>query len=181
MLKYYRTVLLLMAVCLIGCASAYASDPSVTLLSFDPSTFTYVYRVVQGLTAADTLTDFKVDAFTQASDPYTMTAPADGSHFHTARTTWSDPVTGGSGIEYQWYGGFVKPGRALTVPWVGDFTLQIQNTMPVPGFAYTYGGQHVVLRHAVNVPGPVPEPSSILALGAMLAGICPAVLRYRKR
>lgn len=180
MFKHYRFVLLLALVFVIGCSVANAG-PSVSLLSFDSSTFTYIYRVIQGPAATSTLTDFNIDAYTKATDPYTMVSPQDNTHFGTSRTTWNNPVTHEAGIEYQFFGGFVKPGTVLTTPWVGDFTLIVPNTHPVPGRAITYGTDHILIAHDVSVPGPVPEPSSCIALGAMLAGMCPAILRLRRR
>ncbi len=185
MFKSYRFVLALVAVCLLGCSAAYAQNPTVQLLSFDPATSTYVYQVTQGLDAVDSLTEFTVLALTSASDPYTMTSPSTGGFiggWMTGRTSWINPDTGRSGIAYQWYNGYVKKGSGLAEPWVGEFAITIPGTQPVPGLVNTMGGSQVIVSHAVSVPGPiVPEPGSIVALGGMLLGMGPLALRYRRR
>lgn len=180
MLKYHRSLLLLVAIGLFGCSAAYAGIPATaSLFSFDPSTSTYVYEVIQGVDATDTLSDFGVQAYTGVDDVYAMSSPSTGGSWQTYVTYW-DPIN--ELVEYQWNNGFVKPGRFLGgVPWVGYFTVQVPGTQPVPGRVWVMGAQQEITFYSVNVPGFVPEPSGIIALGTMLLGIGPVALRFRKR
>lgn len=179
MSKRYWLVLMLVIVCLAGSSAAYAAIPATaSLYSFDPGTCTYVYEVIQGLTATDTLTDFHVMAFTHASDPYTMTNPSSGGTWQQGLAIWDVQE---ELIEYQWYAGFVKPGKFLTEPWVGYFTLTVPGTQPVPGTIWVMGSGQLITPYSDGVPGFVPEPSGVAALGVMLFGIGPMILRLRKR
>lgn len=179
MSKRYRFVLMLVIACLAGSSTAYAVVPATaTLYSFDPGTSTYVYEVIQGLTATDSLTDFHVMAFTIASDQYSMTNPSSGGSWLQGRAIWDVPQ---GLIEYQWYNGLVKPGKFLTEAWIGYFTLTVPGTQPVPGTIWVMGGQQLITSYSANVPGFVPEPSGVAALGVMLIGIGPMMMRLRKR
>jgi hypothetical protein len=178
MSKCYGFVLMLVIICFLGGSAAYAIPATATLDSFDPATSTYVYKVIQGLDATDSLTNFAVMAFTQASDDYTMTNPSSGGSWRQVQSIWD---VGAGWIEYKWYGGSVKPGKFLTVPWVGYFTLSVPGTQPVPGTVWVMGGTAVITSYSANVPGFVPEPSSVAALGVMLMGIGPMILRLRRR
>ena len=182
----FRLVLLLVIVSLVG-GSAYAGIPSVSM-SFDPVTCTYTYTVIQPADASDTLTDFYVLGVTRMTDPYVMTNPTSGGNptgtppgWWNNRQTWTSPSTGQSGVEYRWDHGGVRKAPHSSLPWTGIFKLQILGTQPVPGLVTTMGASQLINSYSIDVPGVVPEPSGFAALGVMLLGVGPMILRFRKR
>jgi hypothetical protein len=75
----------------------------------------------------------------------------------------------------------IEPGTA----WSGTFTLTVPNSEPKEdGLAVTMdGGPGSSHSTTVYVPGPggvIPEPSSLLALGALAGGLIPLVRRRRR-
>lgn len=186
MSKSFRLVLMLVIASLVG-GSAWAGIPSVSM-SFNPITFTYTYTVIQPADASDTLTDFCVLGVTEMTDPYVMTNPTSGGiplgtppGWWQNRQTWTNPSTGQSGVEYRWYHGGVKKAPHSSLPWTGLFIIQVPGSQPVPGIVTTMGASQVINTYTIDVPGFVPEPSSVAALGVMLLGIGPMILRLRKR
>jgi len=187
MSRFFRVVVLGAVLGLIACSGGYTAPyPTVQLLSYDPVTYTYEYEVRQDFDGVDGFGQFEVDAYTVQADPYSMSGPVSNINgneaWWTTRTTWSPPDPY---VAYVWYGGNVPPGfvleQAYGVPWIGVFTLTVPNTQPVPGMVIVTMATDGY-KHAVNedVPGAVPEPSGLAALGTMLAGAA-AKLRRRKR
>ncbi len=160
----------------IGSVAGAQIYPTVTLSSFNPVTFTYQYTVSQPANATYQLGQLMLD--TEVLLP-----------------TWamSGPVVGGN--DQNWYSGsfhrtatkdsifWIALNDAQEVPantaWTGVFTVVAPGTMPVPGFALTkdtiISSQNV---SSVQVPGPVPEPASVLALSGALLGV---PIYFRKR
>lgn len=187
---FFRSLALAAALGLLTAGSGYTDPlPSVELVSYDPGTSTYLYRMTQALDGEYVLGEFEVDAYTSPSDPYTMSGPISNIPWLDENAPWShrdttwDPAQ--EQAAYKWYGGLVPTGAYLEstfgTPWIGDFTLMVPNTQPVSGnvivrstdllWEHTYGN--------IDVPGPVPEPSGLAALGTMLFGAA-TLLRRRK-
>lgn len=106
--------------------------------------------------------------------------------------TWTQSGAWVGGVDQAWLSGFSEGDDGDTAEWratgdqeaisswEGDFILIAPNTSPVPGQGMTKdGGLDSVNYFDINVPGPVPEPSSMLALGSLI-GLMVPVIRRRK-
>ncbi len=164
----------LLTVLAIGAAFAQDIFPEVTM-SFEAATSTYTYHVVV---------------------PENNTYPF-GQLIVYCEVFWqpewliSGPFVGG--VDQGWnadfgYGDIGDPAewRALgeqqvvTGPWEGDFVIVIPDTAPVPGTGMTKNGVEDSINYFdIGVPGVVPEPSSLIALGSLL-GFCGTVIRRRR-
>ena len=162
--------------------SAGLATPSVQL-TFDPVMYAYTYRVTLLAGSGDDLNQFTIDAFTEGSTSYTMASVVniDGtsSGWLPRRTTWYDQ-NNLQWYAYQWWNGNANRGG---LGWVGEFKLTIPDSHVVDGYVVTKPQYGSSFNHELQVPmlNSLPEPSSIMGLGAMLLGMAPFLGRMRKR
>jgi hypothetical protein len=157
--------------------------PTVQFVGFNSSTFEYTYRVTHYSDGPYGFDEFEIDSWFAPgiSVTNTMTGAWVGGvnqAWPKRRTDWYDVPNGKSGKAFIWYAGNVLPNQS----WVGDFKIIIPNSQPLPGSVYTSGGglTESRARHYVNVPSPIPEPTGVLALGSMIVGMTPILLRKRR-
>jgi hypothetical protein len=163
----------------IGSASAQDIFPEVTM-SFDSFTSTYTYHVF--------VPQYNTYPFGQ------LLIFAHASSWNGYEETWTigGPIVGGQNMD--WLAGFSAgdPGedtcewRALNGqevtfgPWEGDFIIVAPDTTPVAGQGMTKDGVEGDHLFDIDVPGNIiPEPSSLVALGSMIA-LAGGLIRRRR-
>jgi len=179
-MKHIRTTivgLLLLAAC--GTAFASLVFPTVTLVTYDPIEFTYVYRIECPANMSYPFGYFQVDAQVpedgefapwQVSGPFVPDTEGTNVNWASGISVWQyDPDE----RDFAYWRASKKQEIMPGTAWSGDFVLVVPNTGPGPGFVLTKDG---VLgstnRLEYLVPSPmVPEPANIvgLATGLMLA------------
>lgn len=192
------TKVTLCALLLAACGGAFAVDvisPTVTLITYDPNTWMYVYRVecpadmsfpfgylqidaqvpCDGIYMMDDGTWGQTGPWTPAYDP-----PGTNQNWQQGVSTWE--YTGGEpSKDFAYWRSSrrqeVMPGSA----WVGDFVMFVPNTIPGPGWVLTkdgvVGSTH---RFEYDVPCPmIPEPGSIVGLATGLLLGLGTLLRKR--
>lgn len=192
MTKSFRITVLIALLALSTCTAAFATFPTVEYMGFEQASWTYTYKVTQWLTCENAFDDFEIDMYLPVGTAYTASGPFVGTPSGTS-LNWAihDGYVVNSGfMGVEWMGNeetVVWPGNALEEPWVGYFKLQVPNSAPITGplgdavtrWVGTIESEHSTM--GITVPGPVPEPSSLIALGGLCAGLLPMVVRRRGR
>ena len=167
-------------VMLSGMAAA-APYPIVSLDSFDPDTFEYVYKVQCD---ADMLYDFGqlwIKGEMLSASPFEWTfgvaSPAPVNDWYTETDTWAP---GKSVAKWITLGETVPNGTA----WTGYFPITVPNSEPVwsVGGAVTANGEPGSWNYTdvdVMAPAVIPEPGSLLSFGLLAGGLIPFLRRRR--
>ena len=191
MTRISRSFMFLVLAALVCCSAVSAAPyPTVSLLSFNPSTFEYLYQVQQDIDGVDGFGQFEVDSYLTTPGAWSASGPVSNlfgnEYWMNGDLTWSNPPDPFVGAAYNWYGGNVPPGAVLSEffggqPWIGTFSLIVPDSAPVPGMAITVMATNGYRAASyVDVPGLVPEPSGFLALSVMLLGAVPVLRRLRR-
>jgi len=167
-------------VMLIG--SAALATPTVTF-TFDPVTYAYTYRVTLLVGSGDDLNQFTIDAFAETGNTYTqanvVNVSGTSSGWIKRRTTWYDQDNT-AWVAYQWYNGNAN---RTNVGWIGDFKLTLPGSHPVDGSVVTKPLTGNGVNHTLQVPmsNTLPEPGTLMGIGAMLLGMAPVLKKIRKK
>ena len=159
--------------------SSALATPSVTL-TFDPVTYMYTYHVVLTVGSGDDINQFTIDAFTESGSAWTMAnvlnlSGTSGTWLKT-RTSWGGPPW----VAYRWYNGSAN---RTNTGWIGEFKLTIPDSHPADGKVAikpfsTTGYEMDVLVPRLNS---LPEPGTLMGIGAMLLGMAPILIKIRKK
>lgn len=165
-------------VMVIGAAAL--ATPSVVLLSFNPTTFEYIYEVTLPTGGGDTLNQLTVNAYmipAQASINHMADVtgnPGNGGNWAKGLASWS----GTTYKAYRWRSG------SATAGWVGQFKLTIPDSHLASGSnvvaTSSMGG---TTSFSLDVPqmNLTPEPSALAGMSLMLLGIAPVLKRLRRK
>lgn len=163
----------------IGPASAEDIVPNVTM-SFDYFTSTYTYHVFVPQNNTHPFGQLLIFAHASSWNGYEETWTIEG------------PIVGGQNMN--WLAGFSEgdygdtcewramTGQGVTFgPWEGDFIIVAPNTTPVVGQGMTKNGVLDSIHYFdIDVPGNIiPEPSSLVALGSIIA-LAGGLIRRRR-
>jgi len=163
--------------------------PSCEFVSFDQNTYTYVYKVTcydnqtypfgRLIVKANVANITPYKPWSAPSAPYNCSPGPEVRNWSFSVSTWQwMPVRKDKAI-WTGSGEQVVPDHYA---WVGYFALIVPNSYPSGGIAVTMdGGEGTQYQHTVEVPGPapIPEPTSLVALGGGLIGLLPMVRRRR--
>ena len=182
------TILGLLLLAASGAAFASLVFPTVTLVTYDPIEFVYVYRIECPTSMSYPFGYFQVDA--QVPDdgefsPWQVSGPFIPDYISGTNLKWASGIsTWQYDPDYRDFAYWrasrkqeVMPGTA----WTGDFVLIVPNTAPGPGFVLTKDGvEGSTNRFEYLVPCPmVPEPSGVLGLATGLMLGFGSLLRRR--
>ena len=182
-MRYWpRALVILTLVLLCTTATVWAEDvhPTLDYLGFDAGTFTYTYQVS---TPADMTYDFGQLIVLANVPDESIYAPWQLAAEKAPTTDWFMYSLERELGKYNAYwvadsGQSVLPGTV----WTGKFFLTVPNSQETPGTAVTMdGGPGSSHPTTVYVPGPalIPEPSSVLSLGALAVGLISLIRRKR--
>lgn len=176
--------LVVCAMLLLGSAAMAQVFPTLAYEGFDANTWTYTYRID---CAADSTFPFG-QLIVQAEVPnfglyfpWTLgadTLPATGWTRSTQVRQWL-PVRKDNAI---WRANTTDDVIPSGTVWTGRFTLIVPNSAPTGGLVVTMDGGPVstnVNTSYVPGPAPIPEPSSLLALGGLVGGLIPLIRRRK--
>ena len=180
-------LLVLMALVLCGSASAQVF-PTLEFVSFDQPSFTYTYRITCPANSTFPFGRLAILAEVPNAGMYfpwghgADTDPASRWTFYVQdrdydEVTW-EPLTSNA----IWKATVLEDVIPANMAWTGQFMLTVPNSRKVDGVGITMdGGDWSENATTVYVPGPalIPEPSSILALGGLAAGLLPLIRRRR--
>lgn len=158
------------------------ATPSVTM-TFDPVTYIYTYRVTLLAGSGNDLNQFTIDAYAGATTPYTQANVADilgtSSGWAKSRPTWYDS-NNNPRTAYRWWNG--NANRTNT-GWIGEFKLTLPSSHPVDGYVVTKPVTGNGVNHSLQVPmsNALPEPGTLMGIGAMLLGMAPILKKIRKK
>lgn len=162
--------------------SAALATPSVTF-TFDPATYTYTYQVTLLADSGDDLSQFTIDAFAEMTTSYTqadvVNIQGTSSGWLKTRATWYDS-SDNPWTAYRWWNGSAN---RTDVGWIGDFSLTINDSHPVDGSVVTKPVSGSAVNHSLQVPmsNALPEPGTLMGIGAMLLGLAPVLKKIRKK
>ena len=177
-MKRLPGALLVVALAVI-CTGAVAEEffPSVSLQSFNPTTFEYVYRVDTPSNLTYDFGQLWVKGEMKSEAPFEWTFGAAGPSPVDAWITSIEPWATGKDAA-KWISD-LNPVSANTA-WSGTFSITVPNSQPGAGYAVTANGDPEAYKeHEVEVMAPavIPEPSAILSLGLLAGGLIPLVRR----
>ncbi len=161
-----------------GTLFAQSIYPVVTLLH-TPGSSIYTYHV--SVPADNSYPFGQLLLFTQATswNGFQETWTASGAVVNGVDQGWATQFNWGDlGDTVEWR---ANSGQEAISSWEGDFILDAPGTIPVLGSGWTKDGvANSVHEFAIDVPGymvPIPEPSSLLALGSLVGLMVPALRR----
>jgi hypothetical protein len=175
--KALRSAILLISLSLV-CSYAYcAVFPSVSF-SFDSASYEYSWTVSCPEGSSYPFGQFTVDAMVPA-----VWTGKSGPWVGESNLGW-DFVTSAprpDGNVSFWWRATTEQEVLAGAAWSGVFKLVAPGTTPVLGTVQTKDGA-ILSRHNVStyVPGAVPEPSGMAALGTLVAGFVPFLRKRRK-
>lgn len=164
------TVLLVLCLFVVAAASVSAQGfiyPTAELTSFDAETFTYTYTVTVSEANSFPFGHFRVFAAVPnagltggwvVSDPTVGEQAASGWSTSISRWDYDIPA------DYVAWQASTEAEVMKGTEWVGVFTLVAPNTRPVDGMLFTSDGPGSEHYMPGQVPGAVPEPSSLMCL-----------------
>ena len=176
--KFIAVALMLIAM-VSGVALAAEVLPTASLWSFDADTFTYVYRVICPENMTQPFGYFQVDAQVPELEPYVDEGTGgwilSGPFVDDEDQEWANGVFPWT-FDPEKDSAYWRADRTQEIPaftaWQGDFVLVVPNTQPGRGMILTKNGVPGSTQEFEDlVPCPIPEPSSLLALGAGLVGL----------
>lgn len=170
----FWTALALTALISTSAAAVALVYPQVSLSSFDPVTFTYTYTVTIPADSSFPFGMFRVYAevpHAGLTSPWTLNGPiVDGVDQNWAKivSRWD---FSGDGKDYACWQASIPQEIPSHTAWVGQFILTVPNSSPVEGWLKTADGPGSQNYTYDLVPGPIPEPSTIVGLLGGLATI----------
>lgn len=176
MAKAWKLILLCLVLAAL-CGAAQAQVWPTVSFSFNPATFEYAYTVnypadaTYGFLKFQVFSSLPANAWTSYSGPW---SPADES--------WSfQPAPNGDGTYGFYWQAKTGQERGPGTAWTGTFKIIVPNTQPIVGSVQTAAS--TIRKNTVSsyVPGAVPEPTSLAAMGTLLAGLVPLALRRRSK
>lgn len=162
--------------------SAGLATPTVTF-TFDPDTYMYTYQVTLVAGSGDDVNQFTIDAFAETGNAYTqanvVNVSGTSSNWIKRRTTWYDQ-NNTAWVAYQWYNGNANK---TNVGWIGQFKLTLPGSHTVDGSVVTKPLSGNAANHSLQVPmsNTLPEPGTLMGIGAMLLGMAPILKKIRKK
>lgn len=185
-MKRVSGVILVLALLALSTSAFAQVWPELTFVSFDQATYTYTYRVTCPADSSYPFGRLTILAEVPNGGAYfpwghgADTDPATRWAFNTQDREWDDDFnpTKSNAIWKAALGDAVPSGTA----WTGQFMLIVPNSRLTEGVGVTMdSGSGQSPMRTVFVPGPalIPEPSSLLALGGLAAGLLPLIRRRR--
>lgn len=182
MAKLREVIVLVAAVIAVTSVSCAAAVNPTISFSFNPTTFEYSWTV--DCTSATTVQFYQFTVYSTIPQATwnTLGTSQSGPWVGGVNKEWTYTVSAGTGTNMiaKWDAPSGQ-GVASGTAWTGVFKITVPNTEPVAGQVKTYGGLATTNYVNTSVPGAmVPEPSSLIVFGSMVAGLAPFVIRRRK-
>jgi hypothetical protein len=181
MAKLREVILLIAAIVFVTSVACAAANPAVSF-AFNPATFEYSWTV--NCTSATTVQFYQFTVYSTIPQAtwITLGTSQSGPWVGGVNKGWTYTASAGAGtnMNAKWDAPSGQ-GVAAGTTWTGVFKIIVPNTAPVAGQVKTYGGLATTNYVNTSVPGSmVPEPSSMIVFGSMVAGLAPFVIRRRK-